>query len=67
MNPALILGLDSRVGSLTVGLDADVVIWSDDPLDLASRAELVLIEGIEVYRYADGFGQVVERAARRIE
>ncbi|TFD45591.1 amidohydrolase [Cryobacterium frigoriphilum] len=64
VNPALILGLDSRVGSLTVGLDADVVIWSGDPLDLASRAELVLIDGVEVYRCADGFGQVVERATR---
>ncbi|MFC5930298.1 amidohydrolase [Cryobacterium melibiosiphilum] len=64
VNPAAILGLDSRVGSLTVGLDADVVIWSGDPLDLASRAELVLIDGVEVYRYADGFGRVVERATR---
>ncbi|WP_104139228.1 amidohydrolase [Cryobacterium sp. Y62] len=64
VNPAVILGLDNRVGSLTVGLDADVVIWSGDPLDLASRAELVLIDGVEVYRHSDGFGQVVERAHR---
>ncbi|TFD21655.1 amidohydrolase family protein [Cryobacterium sp. TMS1-13-1] len=64
VNPAVILGLDSRVGSLTVGLDADVVIWSGDPLDLGSRAELVLIDGTPVYRHSDGFGQVVERADR---
>ena len=64
VNPAVILGLDDRVGSLNVGLDADVVIWSGDPLDLGSRAELVLIDGIEVYRYSDGFGQVVERSNR---
>jgi imidazolonepropionase-like amidohydrolase len=64
VNPAAILGLDSRVGSLRVGLDADIVIWSGDPLDLASRAELVLIDGTPVYRYSDGFGQVVERSTR---
>ena len=64
VNPAVILGLDSRVGSLTVGLDADVVIWSGDPLDLASRAELVLIAGTPVYRHSDGFGRAVERAHR---
>ncbi|WP_104191848.1 amidohydrolase [Cryobacterium sp. Y82] len=64
VNPAVILGLDSRVGSLTVGLDADVVVWSGDPLDLGSRAELVLIDGVEVYRHSDGFGRVVERAHR---
>ncbi|TFD60172.1 amidohydrolase [Cryobacterium suzukii] len=64
VNPAVILGLDSRVGSLTVGLDADIVIWSGDPLDLGSRAEIVLIDGVEVYRHSDGFGRVVERAHR---
>ncbi|GEP25496.1 hypothetical protein CLE01_00940 [Cryobacterium levicorallinum] len=70
VNPAVILGLDSRVGSLTVGLDADAdadadaVIWSGDPLDLTSRAELVLIDGTPVYRHSDGFGQVVKRADR---
>ena len=64
VNPAEILRLQGRVGSLAPGLDADVVIWSGDPLDVNSRAEVVLIGGVEVYRWKDGRGQVVERAGR---
>ena len=33
-NPAKMLHVDDRVGSLKVGKDADVVVWSDDPLAL---------------------------------
>ncbi|WP_306366301.1 amidohydrolase [Nocardiopsis sp. CC223A] len=51
VNPAEIMGLDDRVGSLRPGLDGDVVLWSGDPLDLRSRAERVFIEGREVYTY----------------
>ncbi|WBU38366.1 amidohydrolase [Homoserinibacter sp. YIM 151385] len=66
VNPAAILGLDGRVGALAPGLDADLVIWSGDPLDVGSRAELVLVGGREVYRWdaAAGLGRVVERAER---
>jgi len=51
INPAQMLGLDERIGSLEVGKDGDVVIWSDDPLEIMSRAEQVLIEGRPVYSY----------------
>ncbi|GAA1899811.1 amidohydrolase [Streptomyces sodiiphilus] len=51
VNPAEIMGLDDRVGSLRPGLDADVVIWSGDPLDVMSRALRVFVSGREVYRY----------------
>ncbi|MEV8438465.1 amidohydrolase [Actinosynnema sp. NPDC051121] len=54
VNPARIMGLDDRVGSLRPGLDGDVVIWSGDPLDVMSRALKVYVEGREVYRYSDG-------------
>jgi len=64
VNPAAFLRLDDRVGSLTPGLDGDVVVWSGDPLDVNSRAERVYINGAEVYRFEDGRGQVVERAER---
>lgn len=61
-NPAKIMGLDDRVGSLKPGLDGDVVIWSGDPLDVMSRALRVFIEGREVYTYdADkGHGDVAD-------
>jgi imidazolonepropionase-like amidohydrolase len=64
VNPAAFLRLEDRVGSLTPGLDGDVVIWSGDPLDVNSRAERVFIGGAEVYRWADGAGRVVERSER---
>ncbi len=51
VNPARIMGLDDRVGSLAQGKDADVVIWSGDPLDVMSRALTVFIGGREVYRF----------------
>jgi imidazolonepropionase-like amidohydrolase len=49
-NPARIMGIDDRVGSLRVGLDGDVVLWSGDPLDVMSRAVRVFVAGREVYQ-----------------
>jgi imidazolonepropionase-like amidohydrolase len=51
INPATILGLDDRVGALRPGLDADIVLWSGDPLDVMSRALRVFIGGRDVYHY----------------
>ena len=45
VNPASILRLDARVGALEQGRDADIVIWSGDPLALESRVEQVFIGG----------------------
>jgi imidazolonepropionase-like amidohydrolase len=57
VNPAEILRLDDQVGSLKPGLDADVVIWSGDPLDVMSRALRVFINGKDVYSYDEDAGQ----------
>lgn len=51
INPAAIFGLDDRLGSLAPGRDADLVIWSGDPLDLDSRAEEVFVSGRRVYAF----------------
>jgi imidazolonepropionase-like amidohydrolase len=51
INPARILGVADRLGSLAPGKDADLVIWSGDPLDVMSRPELAFMRGSEVYRY----------------
>ena len=48
--PARILGLDHRMGTLEVGKDANITIFSGDPLDARSWVEHVLIEGKEAYR-----------------
>jgi len=49
INPARILGVESQVGSIEPGKDADLVIWSRDPLDVMARAEQVLINGETVF------------------
>jgi imidazolonepropionase-like amidohydrolase len=51
VNPARIIGCADRIGTLSPGKDADVVIWSGDPLDVMSRAERAYVGGREVYRY----------------
>jgi len=51
ITPAEIMGVAGRLGSLQAGKDADLVIWSGDPLDVMSRAESAFIGGREVYRY----------------
>jgi len=61
INPARIVGVDDRLGTLDPGKDADLVIWSGDPLDVLSRVTLALIDGEEVYRFEDGEGIFAER------
>jgi imidazolonepropionase-like amidohydrolase len=51
INPARIMGVSGRLGSLAPGKDADLVIWSGDPLDVMSRAERAYIGGQQVYHY----------------
>ena len=48
MNPAEILGIEKRVGSLEPGKDADVVIWSGHPFEFYSKVEQVFVNGSEI-------------------
>jgi imidazolonepropionase-like amidohydrolase len=52
-NPAWVLGIDSRVGTLERGKDADLVVWSGDPFSVYARAEQVFITGERVYARAE--------------
>ena len=45
LNPAWIIGVDDRVGSIDVGKDADLVIWDGYPLSVYGVAEKVFIDG----------------------
>jgi imidazolonepropionase-like amidohydrolase len=54
INPARIAGVDGRLGSIEPGKDADLVLWSGDPLDVFSRAQRALIGGREIYSWNDG-------------
>ena len=51
INPARSLGVDSRVGSLEVGKDADLVIWTADPLTtIGGHAMVTLVNGEIVWQ-----------------
>ncbi|MCB9360829.1 MAG: amidohydrolase family protein [Flavobacteriales bacterium] len=45
LNPAKLLHLDDKMGSIKVGKDADVVLWSDNPLSVYATVEKTIIEG----------------------
>lgn len=45
LNPAKLLHLDDRMGSIKVGKDADLVVWSGHPLSVYSRALKTVIDG----------------------
>ncbi|WP_286760676.1 amidohydrolase family protein [Salegentibacter sp. UBA1130] len=45
LNPAKLLHIDDRVGSVKTGKDADLVLWSDNPLSIYAKAEKTLIQG----------------------
>ena len=49
LNPAIILHLDNRVGSIQAGKDADIVLWSDNPLSVYTVAEQTYVDGIKYW------------------
>lgn len=57
INPAWALDLDSKIGSLEPGKDADVVLWSGDPFSVYTRAEKVWVDGAMLYDRDDVAGQ----------
>ena len=48
INPAKICGLDSRLGSIKPGKDADLCLFNRHPLDVLAKTELVLVDGRRV-------------------
>jgi cytosine/adenosine deaminase-related metal-dependent hydrolase len=46
INPAKMLHVDERVGSIKAGKDADLVLWSDNPLSIYARPEYTIVDGI---------------------
>jgi len=46
LNPAKALHVEEKVGSLKPGKDADVVVWSDNPLSIYAKAEQTIVDGI---------------------
>jgi imidazolonepropionase-like amidohydrolase len=46
LNPAIMLHVADRTGSIKIGKDADVVLWSDNPLSIYAKAEKTIVDGI---------------------
>lgn len=52
LNPARMLKLDHRLGSIEVGKDADLVLWSDNPLSIRAKAEQTWVDGVRYFDVA---------------
>ncbi len=49
LNPAIMLHIADRVGSIKTGKDADVVLWNNNPLSVYATAQKTFVDGIEYY------------------
>lgn len=64
LNPAILLHLDDRMGSLEVGKDADMVMWSDHPLSVYAQCEQTYVDGRRLFDLEE---DLVLREAMRTE
>ena len=64
LNPAILLHLDDRIGSLEVGKDADLVVWSDHPLSIYAKCEQTYVDGRRLFDHEE---DLVMREAMRTE
>ncbi|MDX2049497.1 MAG: amidohydrolase family protein [Chitinophagaceae bacterium] len=46
LNPAKMLRVDDKVGSIKAGKDADLVLWSDHPLSIYAKSLYTIVDGI---------------------
>jgi imidazolonepropionase-like amidohydrolase len=67
LNPAKLLHIDDKVGSIKVGKDADIVLWNNNPLSIYAKAEKTLIEGVIYYDVQKDEAQRVAVANERNE
>jgi adenine deaminase len=49
LNPAKMLHIENKVGSVKIGKDADLVLWSDNPLSIYARAEKTFVDGVKYW------------------
>ena len=49
LNPAKLLHIDDKVGSIKIGKNADLVLWSDHPMSIYAIAEKTMIQGKTYY------------------
>ena len=64
LNPARMLHLEERMGSVEVGKDADLVLWNMDPLSIGARCEMTFVDGV---RRFDAVQDLEMRKAQQLE
>ncbi len=62
LNPAKLLHLDDRMGSIKAGKDADLVLWSDNPLSIYALAEKTMVDGV-IYFDRDTLAETEQKIA----
>ena len=65
LNPAKLLHIDDRVGSIKTGKDADLVLWSADPLSIYAIAEQTYVDGRKYFSLEDDAKRQKEIEAER--
>lgn len=53
LNPAKMLHIDDRVGSIKTGKDADLVLWSEHPMSIYAKADYTFVDGRKLYDRAE--------------
>ena len=70
LNPAKLLHLDDRMGSIKVGKDADIVLWTDNPMSVYAKANKTFVDGKLLFdreRQAEIETQIANERKRLIE
>nr|WP_315195733.1 amidohydrolase family protein [uncultured Flavobacterium sp.] len=67
LNPAKLLHIDDKVGSVKVGKDADLVLWNNNPLSIYTKAEKTIIDGVVYFDIQKDEAQRLSIAKERNE
>tara|TARA_B110000003_G_scaffold51545_1_gene50657 strand:- start:4100 stop:7087 length:2988 start_codon:yes stop_codon:yes gene_type:complete len=59
LNPAKMLHIEDKVGSIKIGKNADLVLWSDHPMSIYAKAEKTLIQG-KIYYSAENVKEKIK-------
>ena len=49
LNPAKLLHIDNRTGSIKAGKDADLVLWNGPPLSVYSKPIMTFVDGVRYF------------------
>ena len=65
LNPAKLLRIDDKVGSIAIGKHADLALWSHNPLSIYAVAEKTIIEGAIFYDYNNLDAKILDNEKER--